>query len=245
MTKLTPYIILNYFHELLEFNKLTFLKNTAIEEIKVNHAGFIDSFDVENGIIRYWKVFSDQHSQGEPTEGLATYNFYKEHKKELLSQGVKAINAINKLVYSRTEANQPYKAILQNISQEIHYLNLRADKLYPHYKEISNVLESIGNHLFVRYEIIPYSKKKAGDKMSYFGFKDTIPRRTIEELYDLADRLELIEYDVVDEATFMSVLLENPSNPETTIKFNCSNDLVITLLDRLKPYFTSLTPKSI
>src|SRR5690606_24378114 len=151
---------------LLEYNKLTFLRYTAIEEIKENHASFIDSVDVEKGIIKYWKVFSDQHSNGEPTEGLTTYNFHKVFKQELLSNALKAINAIDKLVYSKTEANEPYKPLLENINQELHYLNLRADRLYPSYKELTNALESIGNHLLVRYEVTPYSKKKLEDKLS-------------------------------------------------------------------------------
>ncbi len=245
MNQQTSHNILSYFQKLLESNKLNFLRDIAINNIAERYGSLVESQDYEKGIIVYWGLFSDQHNTIEPVEALVTYNFYKEHKKELSKNANNVTKAIDKLVYDKSEASKPYKPLLQNINQEIHYLQLRADKLYPDYIELSKALKFIENHLLTRYQIKPIAIKRADEKLSYFGFKDTITRSRFRELYDVADKFEIIEFDVVDENTFLEVFLENPSSPDRIIKFNCQNSVAKVFIEKIRPLFTSLTPKAI
>ncbi|WP_179318805.1 DUF6617 family protein [Winogradskyella helgolandensis] len=245
MTLKPTHQLLFYFQNLLKSNKLEFLKDTSLNNMKEMYGNLVEHVDTNNGVIKFWKVFSDQHSNGEPTEGLVTYDFYKEHKNELIFNAKVVTEEIDKLVYSKAEANEVYTATLKNISLELHSLNQKADKLYPNYPELPRALKLIEHHLLIKYDIKPFAKKRAEDKLSYFGFKDTISRQKFIELYELADSLEIIEYDVIDQETFLEVLLENPSEPNKVIKFFCQNALAKQFIEKLRPYFTSLDPKSI
>ena len=244
MTKISPHNVLDYFKELLKFNKLPFLKDNAIEEVKLKYSDYVDSVDKENGIIKYFKLFYNQ-STDDSIEGLVTYDFYKAHKMELLEKSKDAISSIDELIYLKSEKSEAYNSLLKNISKELHYLLLKAEKLYPTYPELERAIKSIESHLLLRYQIQPYSKVVINEKQSYFGVKDAVSEKLFKDLYDLADSHELIEYDVVDERTFLDVFLRNPSDKNTIIRFNCYNGLAITFLESLKPLFTSLTPKSI
>lgn len=241
----TSHNILSYFQKFLESNKLNFLRDTAIYNIAERYGSLVESQDYEKGVITYWGVFSDQHNTIEPVETLVTYDFYNEHKKELSKNANSVIKAIDELVYQKAEAEESSKGLLENINKELHYLSLRADKLYPDYIELRKALKYIENHLLIRYQVKPFAKKRADEKLSYFGFKNTISEDRLIEIYELLDKREIIEYDDVPEQDFLNVLLANPSNSEIAIKFNCSNNLVVTLLEKIRPYFSSLTPKSI
>ncbi len=243
MTKRAPHKIFKYFSDLLEFNKLTFLRDRAIEEMVAQFSGIIESVDKDKGIVRYWKPFYDEISDNY-IEGLEIYDFYKDHKTELFKNSESLIENIDESIYLNAD-NDSNKSLLQKFSKELFYLLSKAEKIYPNYQELNQALKSIENHLLLRYQIQPYALKITNEKLSYFGFKDTLSRSVFQELYDLADRLELIEYDVVEEQIFLEVFLENPSNPHSVIRFNCENGLIITLLERLRPYFTSLNPKTI
>ncbi|RXJ52624.1 DUF6617 family protein [Gelidibacter gilvus] len=244
MTKISPHTILDYFKELLKFNKLPFLKDTAIEEIKIKYSEYVDSVDKEKGIIKYFKLFYNQ-STNDSIEGLVTYDFYKEHKLELLEKIKDAISSIDELIYQKSEREESYNALLKNISKELHYLFIKADKVYPTYPELKRAIKSIESHLLLRYQIQPFSKVVINEKQSYFGVKDAVSEKLFQDLYDLSDRLELIEYDVVDERTFLDVFLRNPSDKSVVIQFSCNNGLAITFLESLRPFFTSLNPKTI
>lgn len=244
MSSKTSHKILHYFQDLLEFEKLNFLREVALEEIKQQQGPFITFEDSPNGILKYTRIFYDQKTDG-PVEGLVTYSFYLEHKKEVLENGKVVINTIDELVYNMIEAGKPYKALLKNINQELHFLILKAYQIYPDYIELSKTLKTVENHLYERYQIAPFAKKIEDDKLSYFGFKNTISKNQFIELYDLADRLEIIDYDIVDQSTFLEVLLENPTDHNKVIKFHCKNALAKVFLERLRPYFTTLNPKSI
>jgi hypothetical protein len=230
---------------LLESNKLDFLRDTALNDLAERYGTLVESRDVEKGIIKYWGVFSDQHNNSEPVEALVTYDFYKKHKEELFKNAESVTKAIDKLVYQKAEVEESSKGLLENINKELHYLFLRIDKLYPDYPELTKSLKYIENHLLIRYQVKPFAKKRADEKFSYFGFKDTISRGKFVELYEFLEERNILEYDVVSEEDFLEVLLQNPSNSEIAIKFNCSNDLMVTFLERIRPYFSSLSPKSI
>lgn len=241
----SAYHLLSYFQDFLETNKLEHLKYVALEELKERCGSLIDFVDDEAGIIKYWGVFSDQHSNGEPIEALVVYDFYKTQNKLLFLEAQKVTVGIDKLVYTKTGADEFYKPLLKNISQELYYLRLKANKFYPTYDELNNALKLIENYLLNRYGIKPFAQKKVDDKLSYFGFKNTVSRDIFRDLYDLADRLEIIDYDEVEEQTFLEVFLENPSESNKVIKFNCKNDLMKQFIENIRPLFTSLNPKSI
>ncbi len=245
MSQQTSHNILSYFQKLLESNKLNFLRDKAINNIAERYGSLVESQDCEKGIIAYWGVFSDQHNTIEPVEALVTYDFYKEHKKELSIEANNVTKAIDELVYQKAEVDESSKGLLENINKELHYLSLRADKLYPDYTELREALKHIENHLLIRYQVKPFAKKRADEKFSYFGFKDIITRSKFRELYDIADKFEIIEYDVVDENTFLEVFLENPSSPDSVIKFNCQNSIAKLFIENIRHLFTSLNPKSI
>jgi|GEM_PF-4729315 len=244
MSSKSTHTILHYFQDLLEFEKLTFLRDVALEGIKENQGPFIQFEDTQNGILKYTKIFYDQKTDG-PIEGLVTYNFFAEHRREVLENGKLVINTIDELVYDMLEVGKPYHPLLKNINQELHFLILKTYQLYPNYLELFETLKTIENHLLERYQIVPFAKKIEDDKLSYFGFKNTISKNQFIELYDLADRLEVIEYDIVDQNTFLEVFLENPTDPNKVIQFHCKNAVAKVFLERLRPYFTTLNPKSI
>jgi hypothetical protein len=244
MTLKSSHTILNYFNELLEFNKLSFLRDRAIEEISNQYSGFIDSVDLDKGIVKYNKVFYNPRTD-DSIEGLVTYDFYKEHKLEILEKSKDVIKSLDQLIYLKSEQNEHFKSLLDNISKELFFLQLKTEKLYPNYPELSVALQAIETHLLTRYQIQPFALKKIDEKLSYFGFRDTLSRQVFQDIYELLDSLGYIEFDVVDEKTFLEVFLENPLDSASVIHFNCSNGIVITLLEKLRPFFTSLTPKTI
>jgi len=86
MDQQTSYNLLSYFQNLLESNKLDFLRDTALNDIAERYGTLVESRDVEKGIIKYWGVFSDQHSNGEPVEAIVTYDFYKELIEEVVQR---------------------------------------------------------------------------------------------------------------------------------------------------------------
>ncbi len=77
MVKNSPHIILNYFYERLEFNKLSLSRDAAIEEIKEKYAGLIDSVDVEKGIIgNKQKPFIQQRGFSKGKSDAMNYTCY-------------------------------------------------------------------------------------------------------------------------------------------------------------------------
>lgn len=245
MSNTTSHSILSYFQNLLEYNKLVILKDDAINDMLGKYGSLVNSYNYEKGTVTYWSIFSDQYNQEQPVEALVTYDFYSKFKEELFKNAKNSIRAIDKLVYEKAEVEESSNSLLGNLSKELHYLFLRADKLYSGYPEITKALKFIENHLLIRYEIKPYSKKKTDEKLSYFGFNGTLTKDVFIELYELLDKREIIDYDVVSEKDFLDVLLSNPKNPEIVIKFNCANYFAVTFLDKIRPYFTSLKPETI
>ena len=132
MSSDSTHIILQYFQNLLEFKKLAFLRDVALEGIKETHGPFIKFEDIPNGILKYTKIFYDQKTDG-PIEGLVTYSFYFEHKKEVVENGKLVIKTIDEFVYRKVEEGKPYKPLLKNLIHELHFLILKAYQLYPNY----------------------------------------------------------------------------------------------------------------
>jgi len=239
MTLNPTHKLLFYFQDFLESNKLEFLKDIALEEIRERCRGFIEFEDSKNGIIKYWKTFLKQHSN-EEIEGLVTFDFYKEHKIELLSNAKSVIKDIDRLVYSKTEANETYTSSLKNINLELYYLSQKADKLYPSYSELLRALKLIENHLLIKYNIKPFAKKIADEKFSYFGIKEGVKPSLIEKLFWIAEKYQLIDIDVTDKDTFLKVLTANPADPNCVIHFKCFSYLAFIFLDEISPLFGSL-----
>ncbi len=245
MTQQHSYTLLNYFQELLQVNKLDTLKQEILVGKQEMLGNLVISVDLESGLLVYKDFVLANQEDIEPTEVIRTFDFYKEYNIELFNNAEEATKAIDRLIYQKAEAEESSKELLQNLSKELHYLSLKADMLYPNHHVLAKALKYIENHLLVRYQIKPYAKKRTDEKLSYFGYKGILTENVFIELYELLDKREIIDYDVVSERDFLDVLLGNPSHPEIVIKFNCVNYLAVTFLDKIKPYFTSLKPKTI
>lgn len=245
MKKQSSYNLLSFFQNLLEFNKLNLLKDTAINDMLDKYGSLIDSYNYEKGTVTYWGVFSDQHNKEEPTEALFTFDFYSKHKEELIRNAHDTIKAIDRLVYLKAEIDESPKSLLQNINIELHNLSLRADKLYPNHHELAKALKFIENHLLIRYQVRPFAKRRVDEKISYFGVKENVSTNLIKELFWIAEKHNVIDIEITDLNTFIEVLTGNPSNPQSVIHFKSFSYLGYTFLESIKPLFNSLSSKSI
>src|SRR5690554_5282184 len=135
MTSQSQKNILFYFQELLESNKLTYLKSTALDKIKNQYGSLVESMDLEKGIIKYEKVFYDQATDG-PVEVIVTYSFDKEFPLEVKIEAQIAKGKIDATVVEINKAGNNANEFLMSQLRHLSSLVEKSKVIYPKLKFI-------------------------------------------------------------------------------------------------------------
>ncbi len=239
--------ILTYFQDLLESNKLSVLKTTAMEKFQEQYGTLIETIDLENGIITYSKIFYDQATDG-PIEAIVTYSFAEEFTSEVLTQAQTAKHTIDSTVTEINKAGNNATEFITSQAKDLSFLIERAKVLYPKIKFIETELLDLLNYLVEKYSLTESYKKQSRiniSKSSFFDIKTSVRRPQLVKLYDTAIDLDIFDDEKVSEETFINVLSGNPSNTDEVLIFNCNNLLAIHFIQGIQPLFKNLSHSQI
>jgi len=227
---------LSYFKSILEEHSLESLKNKTIQDFELSRGSDIKTVDLEKGIVKYIAVFYDP-IKDDRVEALATYNFYNEFGLILKTKEKEAILNLDGIVNEFTKEGHSPIGYLNNINQELLFLMKKAEKKFSAYPKTLESLEKISSYLSERYgiKVLPRDKKESNVN-SFFGIKPEIKLSLIEQLYNIAEELQIINYEVVELNTFIEVLTENPKD-DSSIRFNCNNQLAVHFIKCIQPLF--------
>lgn len=246
MTSNSQKDILFYFQELLESNKLTYLKNTALDKIKEQYGSLVESMDLEKGIIKYEKVFYDQATDG-PVEGIVTYSFAKEFPIEVKNQAQIAKNKIDATIYEINKAGNNANEFLVSQAKQLSSLIEKSKVIYPKLKFIEATLLEFLTYLVDKYSLKDSFKKQTQiktDQSSFFNIKP-IKRKLLVQIYDAAIDLQIFDDEIVSEETFINVLSGNPTQTDEVLVFKCNNYLAMHFIHSIQPLFNELTQAQI
>jgi hypothetical protein len=238
--------ILSYFQNLLESNKLKFLKNKALNKIQEQYGSLVKSLDVEKGIIKYEKVFYDQATDG-PVEAIVTYSFAQEFPKEVFKEAQIVKEKIDAIVFDINKAGNSAKEFLNTQAKLISNLIEKSKMVYPKLKFIETYLLEILTYLVDKYSLSDSFKKQAQiniSQSSFFGIK-RVKMALLIQLYDAALDLEVFDDEVVSQENFINVLTGNPKNTKEVLNFKCNNYLALHFINCIQPLFNELTQSKI
>ncbi|WP_415376399.1 hypothetical protein [Patiriisocius sp. Uisw_017] len=234
--------ILHYFQSILECNKLSLLKDTALRELKERYGSLVDFVDEEKGIVNYWGLFSDQHSNGEPVEAIVTYDFSKEFPKEITTQTEQLKNRIDKTVNDINLNGINATEFLNTLANELTSLIEKAKIVYPKLRFIEANLLNVLTYIVDKYSLKASFKKQSKielSKFSYFGAETK--RSTLIKIFDIASDLKIFDDEVFFQDTFINVLSSNPTKTDEVIVFNCNNEIAAHFINCIQPLFNNLS----
>ena len=237
---------LNYFDTLLESNNLKFRKDTAINEIIERYGGLVKSVDYKKGEVDYIAVFSD--GSPEPIEAMATYSFANEFTAEVIKKAEETKQSIDSTVL---EINKNGNNANQFLISQIKHLSILADKsknIYPKLTFIEDAIRNTITYLVDRYSLKEsYKKTKISvtPKSSFFDIKSGVKMSLLEQLYDVAVDLEIIDDEMVTEEIFINVLTGNPTASNEVLIFKCNNRIATHFINCINSLFNNLTASRI
>ncbi|WP_417363317.1 hypothetical protein [Galbibacter sp.] len=143
---------LSFFEELLQYNKLSFLKDEFINRFVDNDGMDIESIDAKTGIIKYVSAFSNPPSI-EPVYAITSISFQKEFHKEINTEFLKAKKAIDDFATHITQqGNNP----LEYITLQHNYiitLKEKAISVYPEAPIVKSALTSLLQYIEEKYNL--------------------------------------------------------------------------------------------
>lgn len=245
MTSQSQKNILFYFQELLESNKLTYLKSTALDKIKNQYGSLVESMDLEKGIIKYEKVFYDQATDG-PVEVIVTYSFAKEFPLEVKIEAQIAKGKIDATVVEINKAGNNANEFLMSQLRHLSSLVEKSKVIYPKLKFIEANLLEILTYLVDKYSLKDFYKKQTQITFNKNSFFEVNTKSSILiKVYDIAIDLEIFDDENTSQETFMNVLGGNPSKTKEILIFTCNNELTAHFINSISPLFNNLSTAQI
>lgn len=234
---------LEYFKDLLESNKYEELKSSAIKGILEYCANWYIHLDSEKGIVQYIDFDIDEITQ-EPFQEECTYDFQKEFALRVKKEAETVQNRIDQEVIEINRAGVNADQFVRTQVKELQYLISKAKTLYPKHTFIEDSLLGVLKYLVDKNSLSESFKKQneiKTAKTSFFDVKSTTKRSLLQDVYDTAVDLEVLDDEVVTEETFLNVLTGNPSKTNEVIIFKCNNQLVVHFLNCIQCLFNNLT----
>lgn len=226
----------SFFDELLDSNSFEKRKHIAINQLIENYPDLIHSKKIDKGIV---KLYSD--------EGLSIFDYEKDFRQEIILESKLLRNNINEAVLVLIKNSHDYKYYVEQEIKHLMFLINRTD-IYPKHKIIREELEKNVVYLTDRYSLKKTYKNLIYSEIntfSFFSIKPNVKQSTLGIIYDIAIDLGIIDDEVVDEKTFISVLTGNPTKTDDAIIFKSNNQISVHFLNSIAIFFNDFTPSKI
>lgn len=242
MAKPTYKELIQEFYNLTKTSYLEQVKNRTLSEHQDKFGNLIKAIDYDTGIIIQY--YLDEDSNGNPVMAESTYNFYTSKEKQIKELGTQICQILYSEAQETTRLGQNHIPFLKLVQEELAHLTKTGIENSV-WEIITQEIQTITAYLETTFNIKPLERRRTTAIHSYFGINDNVLGPMLGELYDIAERFDIIDVEEVEESDFIEVLSGNPDNPTTSIKFKCPNAKAIFFLELIKPYYSNLNPKQI
>lgn len=143
---------LQYFEDLLEYDKTNKLKDLFIAECIAELGNSIEDIDNEKGIVKYWCSYFDEQ-KNEYFEGFTTSSFEISFNIQINSEYKNAKVQIQNIVFEIISKGNNPTAFLNLQMTILKSLYLCTDKYYLEIPIVKNAIVALKNHLHNKYDI--------------------------------------------------------------------------------------------
>ncbi|MDF0717957.1 hypothetical protein PY092_17470 [Muricauda sp. 334s03] len=206
-------------------------------QFQIDCSGYKGAYDYKEMIFTF-----DHKIQVDHKSPKSTFS-YEQYLENLLS---KEIVKSKSLIEQNFQKRYSDKIEVRNYSDFLHFklIRLKDTKAYRTYPFVKNFIVQFQEYI----DTFSASKSRLLNKniktnpivSSYFGVKSNIKASVFNDLYELAEELEIIDYEIVTEQSFIEILSGNPTDSEV-IRFNCNNQIAVHFLDLISPLYSRLT----
>ncbi|PZD77461.1 hypothetical protein [Mesonia sp. K7] len=187
---------LAYFENLIEDNKIVYLKNKMIDDfLEMDAFWKLEHIDREEGIVEFIMVHYDTETR-QSYKDKSTLNFHNNFQQTLNAELKKAEQYIDRLVVQATiNGNNPSEII--NLQQKlIKKLIDKAKEIYPSYPSVEETLKGLHNYLKTKYTekssnpssrslILENPDEYSPDSFCWDAFDDEQRIESLKKLYEL------------------------------------------------------------